>query len=156
MYKIDNNGGSIVEPIEYAFAIGKFIVEYFYEKDKESKSKESISKAIKEATITIINTIKKYERIKYQGKLDGLYERFDRITYEYDLGDIHKKDELQRQMTDLKDEISSITSSLERFCIEDLDFFTFDLYPAYINAMSLKISVYLECEKNLEWFRVTF
>ncbi|MGR5921241.1 hypothetical protein ACT7DD_16835 [Bacillus paranthracis] len=60
-------------------------------KDKESKSKESISKAIKEATITIINTIKKYERIKYQGKLDGLYERFDRITYEYDLGDIHKK-----------------------------------------------------------------
>ncbi|MDX5869017.1 hypothetical protein SIL80_24665 [Bacillus cereus group sp. BfR-BA-01119] len=138
-----------MEPIEYAFAIGKFIVEYFYEKDKESKSKESISKAIKEATITIINTIKKYERIKYQGKLDGLYERFDRITYEYDLGDIHKKDELQRQMTDLKDEISSITSSLERFCIEDLDFFTFDLYPAYINAMSLKISVYLECEKKL-------
>ncbi|WP_318582122.1 hypothetical protein [Bacillus paranthracis] len=151
-------------PLEYAIAVAQFIMS-FYEKKQEKEKFESIKRAIKDATTTIINTLEKHERIKHEGGVQGLFGEYNRLMVESIEWDHGKLDECKKiPITDkpdmcyhlrgdfghLKDGISSLAGSFESFCYSDLDFFTFELYPAYIKLKALELSVFIFSENRLK------
>ncbi|HHP1111534.1 TPA: hypothetical protein ACR31Q_005211 [Bacillus thuringiensis] len=150
--------------LEYAIAVAQVIMS-FYEKKQEKEKFESIERAIEDAAKTIINTLEKHKRIEYDGDVNGLFGKYNRLVTEAAQGDRgeleeckkipitgpqDKCDQLREDFGSLKDDIYSLASRLESYCDSELDFFTFDLYPAYIKLKALELSVYIYSENTLK------
>ncbi|MGQ8826213.1 hypothetical protein ACUTUE_23240 [Bacillus sp. NA_146.1] len=153
-----------MEPLEIAIAVAQVIMS-FYEKKQDKESIDSIKRAIEEATTTILNTIKKYKRIDSEAEVEALLGQYRRLMFESTNGDYGDLDEckkipisdkpdmchdLRRDFGILKDGIKRLSTSFEYFCDNELDFFTFELYPAYIKLKALELSVFIFSENTLK------
>ncbi len=123
-----------------ALEIGKALIFAGMENDAKHRETKIVLTEIQKATTKIIETIENQGLVLLKGDLVGFYEQFERDIRENEQGTSNTD-----SFITLSNTVGNLKTKLDNYFKEnDITFFTTKVYPVYVLAVSLQISVFSE------------